>query len=610
MGIIKKIVTYQTICIISALLSGVALLVAVASPANGYEISIYSSTPLAVWTFLILSTILCGFLIMKEASQDKTNSRWLYAFGILIANGIIILLMSVLRNYYTIGGDTLMHIGYVEDLSNGIISAQNRYPMVHLIPTGLVMVGLSSSLATNLSPVFCYVIYVASFYGLARIIWTDNRKVIIATTLSAILLLPHGTGIAATLVGASMFPLTLLVLFKLRQDFKIKYIIAFLGFIIMVSLLHPLALEVAFIALIVACFVFAGNRWKLTALTILLLPMAIWWYGYWWNTDVPFVLIKDVTASIVPSNTLPATDVMLPTPSKVLPQVIGETNGWTSVLPSMVGIQATETIGESNGLSLILRRYGSEILLGCLAILSLIIIAKKYIRRTDRNVWYVNFGSLFLILNLMWLVGWYLQLDVYNSALSRMINWVPTVSIVLVTPLLVKLLGSRKMRMLSLMAVAIVLVIISGYAIFNLYPSPITGVENKQVTHQEVKGIAWLIEKGEPSTPIVHLNSQRVSRYVAALYGVEWCRNNQIYYWLHELNYKKGFSYNNHLSIAEEYSEDVYLVVTKLDRMLPRWTKEKLYYLESDIAATLIYKDGDEFQVWYVESYVKSKRDK
>lgn len=268
-----------------------------------------------------------------------------------------------------------------------------------------------------------------------------------------------------------------------------------------------------------------------------------------------------------------------------------------SLLPSVAGIEATQTASQYGVVFLILRRYGGEILLGLTACIALLISFRKNWRYFN----FAYFGLMFAVFNVMWVAGWYLTLSKYDLALSRMLNWVPIVSIIVATPLLVWLLKSNALGKTT--AICLLLIISCG-ALFNVYSSPFIGTPNAQITHQQIEGIEWLLDNGDSETPIVHLNKcERISRFVAAEYGVEWTRNNQKKYWLNEYRgvlddfryYVKGDS------IGYEFSEDVYLVVTKLDRSLPRWSDDKLDMLPSDPATKLMYEDGDEFEVWLVQ---------
>ncbi|KKN06358.1 hypothetical protein LCGC14_1078000, partial [marine sediment metagenome] len=557
---------------------------------------IYSATPLVFWVAISVSVVVCVLLLFNESKNQ--GKRWLFALGILMVNGILVLQLSMLRGYYAAGTDTLVHIGYVKDLVNGIISAQNAYPAVHGIPTLLVLIGLSAETAVNISPSISYVIYVASIYGLARIIWSEKRYVVIATTLSAFLLLPQGVGFAATLVAAVLFPATLMVMLKLRKDFKVWQLAVFLLILAVLSLLHPIALEVTIIAMVVACFMPLQKRWRFVAMTVLLIPLAFWWYAFWYDMNVVSVVAEDIMGGMNPLAVAPPAEVF-PNPVAIpsdgtIPQIV---NGELGLLPSTEGIRATQVMGNANMPMLLLSRYGAEILLGILAIVALFGMAKAYAKKSELKAYQVYFGILFIVFNLMWVGGWYLGLPVYNAMLSRILNWVPVVSIILVTPMVV---ASKKFKR-ALLVILLLAISVGSFA--NLYPSPITGVVNSQITYQHYNGIEWLVENGDPDIPIVHLGNHRVSRFVQAMYGMEWARNNQKQYWLHDRTYLKGFSYNDKESIGMDIPKDVYLVVLKSDRTMTRWENDQLYLLESDPATTLIYQDGDEFEVWFVESY-------
>jgi len=331
---------------------------------------------------------------------------------------------------------------------------------------------------------------------------------------------------------------------------------------------------------------------------IVVLPLAVWWYAYWFDMNVFSIFVKDLLGSGITPHAvveqLPSViDPMQPSSGGALP--IEESDG-LSWLPSIAGLQATQVMGHYSALSLILRRYGSEILLGFLASISLLVMVK----RIRYDFWVAYFGSLFVVFNVMWIMGWYLELAKYDLALSRILNLVPVVSIVLAAPLICKMLNARKL--VGITAV-ILLVVIANGALFNLYRSPIIGVPSGQVTRQQIDGVAWLVQNKQPDVPIVCLYSGRTSRFVAAMYGVEWVRLRQVEYWLPEGRLPEGFNYHDEQSLGYVYPKDVYLIVTKMDRMMPRWEAEGWNLLEIDPAATLVYHDDSEFEVWFIKSY-------
>lgn len=587
---------YLIPCTVCFALTMVAFLVALMNPAIGYEVSIYASTPLTVWVLIILSIVICVLLLVKEAISGK-GKRWLLPLGILVANGSLVLMMAMVRGYYSIDGDTLMHIGYVRDLVNGIISRQNVYPVLHVIPTLLNILGLPIPLATNLSSVVFYVVYVVTFYVLARMLWGDRRKVIIATTLSAMLFSPASIGLAGTLVGVAMLPLLLIILLRLKRNFNALNVVVLFVYMAVVSMMHPLALEVACIALVIICFLPTENRWKLIGLTVVLLPLVVWWYAYWYHIDSITILLGQAMRSISVAEVGNRTAMGINNVMPIVP-ITPEASSF-SLLPSMSGIEATQDVGNFSGLSVILRRYGAAMLLGGLAVVSLVL--SKCIKGFRQNDLLMYFGGMFVVLNIMWIAGWYLEVKMYELVLSRMLHWIPPLSIILTVPLLAYLIDLQKRRRLIVTAVSAILVVLSVGALFQLYPSPISGVSSPLATNQQTKGISWLVENGEEDVPIIYLHVRETSRIVAAIYGAERCVLNPKAYWVSEdLFNREGFSYNNKPSIGYGYPEDFYAVVIKLIKLLPTWEKDKLYLLKTDPAATLVYKDGDEIEIYYV----------
>ena len=111
-----------------------------------------------------------------------------------------------------------------------------------------------------------------------------------------------------------------------------------------------------------------------------------------------------------------------------------------------------------------------------------------------------------------------------------------------------------------------------------------------------------MIANGDNETNILYLNTYSPDRFISALYGVEWCWDNRGVVWFHGYQALRDFSYNNSSSMGYYYPIDTYLVVTKMDKVIARWEKDRLYLLESDPAATLVYKDGEEIEIWFIES--------
>lgn len=552
---------FYIVCFISLVLTCFAFILSLNSPAQGYEVSIYTSTPSKIWVIIGVNIVISIVLLVNEARIKSQSKRWLWALGILILNNSIVLLMSVLRGYFAVGSDTLMHIGYVRDLANGIISPLNIYPLLHLIPAFFVKLGMTPSLATNLSPLYWYLIYISSFYCLAKIAFKEN--IILVVTLSALLFIPHSAGLAGTNVAVSVFPLTIVATMIVCRNFNLINIIIFILFIVYVLFLHPLALEVAFIALFLSLFIVGSYRKNVFILIGSLVIVVTVWQVFT-RGDIISEVVNDLWASL------------------------GRIK-----FPSLNGVQLAQTNGEYSSIMLLLRKYGGELLLGSLAFVSLIVMAVKYRSLTRYKLYFI---IIFVAVNLMWIAGWLLHLPRYNFALIRIMYWAVPTSIIVVS-LILKHLPKNILTMLLLI---IIILPMALFGIFNRYLSEFVGAENTQVTQQQIQGIKFLVEIGNPETYIVHLNGQRTSRYVASLYGAEWTRKNRGYYWVQKMEGWNNFNYNKYKTLGDAYDEDIYLVVTKQDKTLPRWENDKLYKINNDPTATLLYKDGEEFEAWFV----------
>lgn len=101
------------------------------SPAAGYELSIYASTPVAYWVAL------CGALVLSVVLVFSRLSGPAQPLGVLLGGFAMttVLLTPVIRGYHYFGTtDSLSHLGTARDLSAGAMHAfENRYPVVHTL---------------------------------------------------------------------------------------------------------------------------------------------------------------------------------------------------------------------------------------------------------------------------------------------------------------------------------------------------------------------------------------------------------------------------------------------------------------------------------------------
>ncbi|QSG07763.1 hypothetical protein [Halapricum desulfuricans] len=109
----------------------VALLVAHANPATGYELSIYASTPLWVWIGIGVA-FLMGALI-----AFLTTNHLYRRFGIVLggASSFAVISLPVVRGYLFHGiHDSMTHVGVIRELTAGTMTPyESVYPGIHSV---------------------------------------------------------------------------------------------------------------------------------------------------------------------------------------------------------------------------------------------------------------------------------------------------------------------------------------------------------------------------------------------------------------------------------------------------------------------------------------------
>jgi hypothetical protein len=168
---IIKIIAF--ICLIAFI---VALIIAWINPSAGYELDIYSKTPLPVWILLTLVastgiTIHCT----SCTKEQKTNHLWLTGIILVILSRLFILWLPFIRNYYTWDGDNIIDFGTIIDICNtGNINLNNSYPITHILLQKVIQItDLPPRITINLSP-SRVLFYIIAIYLLSKIVISNN----------------------------------------------------------------------------------------------------------------------------------------------------------------------------------------------------------------------------------------------------------------------------------------------------------------------------------------------------------------------------------------------------------------------------------------------------
>ena len=258
---------------------GFATVVAHESPASGFELSIYRSTPAAFWVGLGAS-LLVG-LVTSVFVDDRLRSYAVLLSGTAFA---AVVSVPILRGYYFYGEyDSLTHIGYIRDVDTGVLSPFDLfYPAVHEL-TLLVQAVTGFPIPKSLLfVVFLFPLVFVAFLALTVYVLVEttggfvfdvDRFAAVIGLFSGMLLLPINQ-IATHYMAPHSFsetvlysPLTVLLLLMFAKSRptgssdRLGIGLLFALSSVTMVLLHPLQAAVFVVVLCVAAFVQFVHRW-------------------------------------------------------------------------------------------------------------------------------------------------------------------------------------------------------------------------------------------------------------------------------------------------------------------------------------------------------------
>lgn len=137
-----------------------ALLIGHRSPAQGYELSIYTSTPLQFWIGVGIAAV-----VGISLSFSRRSSSTIRVFGYCLTAGSVtgIASIPVIRGYHFFGpGDSLTHLGWARDIATGQMNSLDLlYPGIHSLS---VLVAKLSGLSLEYSVELVVIIFLIPFF--------------------------------------------------------------------------------------------------------------------------------------------------------------------------------------------------------------------------------------------------------------------------------------------------------------------------------------------------------------------------------------------------------------------------------------------------------------
>lgn len=178
----------RTLLLVGFLAIAVGILVARASPARAYEVSIYQSTPAAFWVGVAVA-VLTALVVVVRAPNSRFAAGGVALAALAIA---AVSALPLVRAYHFYGfNDSLTHLGWAKSLvSETLTPLDIVYPSGH-VSAGMVSAALGVELTTAMMLVVFFVsaVYLVFVPLLVSLVVPDRRAVLVAV-FSALLFLP------------------------------------------------------------------------------------------------------------------------------------------------------------------------------------------------------------------------------------------------------------------------------------------------------------------------------------------------------------------------------------------------------------------------------------
>ena len=558
---------------------------------RGYEISIYDEYPKHFWYLIIFSILICQIVLFVNIfSETNSSLSWIAAcIGIVLANSIL-LLIPLIRRYAIYGsGDPSSHMGYLLDIIDTGYILNNTYPIAHILGVILHWIcGFDLNISMLLYPYIFYLFYVLSFYLLYRIVLGSRTSVLIGMMLALLLFggssnnnimfFPQGL--------SNYFAIFLIYLCFIRSksiDTKTnKYAILFVIASIFITFFHPLTS----IFLIVTFGIYDISRYinkRLNTYSDLNVRSTIY-----------IILIMAIIFFIWQSYAV----IMIGTFNQVIAWLNEEATS-TSAFETYSQQISEFKPGLLFLLTSFIYKYGIRLSFMLMGTISILVILKAWRDKDLRmNIYALTFSIGFVICCGFYMVSQFL---VTGTGYGRVSHYVIIFSLLLIPMAMEYLLKKGKIHTYSLKLLLISLFILTScityLTVYTLYMSPIIMSTGQQVTDSQLIGMNTFFGIRSEELQVMEggISTYRIKD---ALYGRSKRLNNVKYRTTQSI--PNHFNYTSLSYFGDYYSEPVYIVISKLFRILypnlipefpERWrfNQTDFFMLENDKSVSKVY---------------------
>lgn len=547
------------------------------APATGYEISIYTSTPLLVWVSLIGSIAGGISIIVHQAfTEDERSNWWIIGLFILILNNFIILSMHAFRSYFEYtGGDSASHLGVVKDLTeSGHFVSGNCYPIIHVFYSEMAEIcNISPYIEAKYLPAFLSILFLMLFMLLlAKSSLFKKGQVLLACAGSCVLFFNslHIQTYPHTLSVLLFVPI-LYLYFKGLEKPSWQFNFLFILLLILLPYTHPsgsLTMILLLIALVLSRVAYDKRYNSKDAMSkISVNPILISFITFFmWISSLN--LLGNRLSYL-------QTSIFEPYESRHFVGLMEITNRleWIEVV-------------EYN-----LKMYGDTIIYIILASIAGAIIIKRILNK-EKGTRYLFMLFMFFLICIP--IEYYFFIVVGSETPGRMLNllYMMTIAPVLVGFVLYELFKNKK-RAVAITAVIIILTLTFSVSVFSVYHSPWTFSVSWHITNMDIEGSKWF-------------TAHRNSTLEFDAFGNYYLPGKKVI--------PEHFNYSSHEMLGESLAKNCYVVANKRCKLAnadPMVAKARINILgggfneadfdklENDPSVAKLYSNG-EFDTFYV----------
>lgn len=581
-----------------------AFIVARNSPATGYEVSIYRSTPIFVWISLIIS-IVCGILIIVYQVYNygcEKNNLCIFSLILILICFIFSLSLFIIRGYYSWGLslDTGTHVHYINQIiETGHIPSILFYPIMHLYVAEIIQIlNLNLIILIKYIPLFIGFSYILFICALSKTVLAKNDQVLFVILANITFVSGWYLQLTANHMANLLFPLFLYIFIKCLIFRNIKWEILILIMVFLYPPFHPVP-TLAILVFLLSFSYFSkvsgifnkgifpvGSLFKMKkTLVILLVVFLITWLSsfYVWEST-----IKNLNILITESSSI-------------------------SNLEKMESSIIYASSYQYNVIEQILKVYGSEILFIILGLLSVTIIYKDSNFKNDKKTLLLSlYGPFFALIFLVFL----LSLSNLPFGPLRIIYYVVVLSTLffgyLMFYLIEKAQSLKQTKLFKVICVFMTFLLILSYinGISTLYQSPYTLNISPHSTQTEIEGMSWMLDNRNLNLSIAAISVMKY-RLGQVLLTPEEIKKHKVFK-KNENKFKVPYHFgytNDSNSTLSSYAREYYLVLAKRDYLMYtdiypeiaeyRWYSSDFIKFNNDFSVDKIYSNSG-FNIFYI----------